>query len=64
VGVPFGTDAGALAGAGVPCVVFGPGSIQQAHTKDEWVDVRQLQQATEILLDFCTGGALEGASGS
>jgi acetylornithine deacetylase len=59
VGVPFGTDAGALAGAGVPCVVFGPGSIQQAHTKDEWVDVRQLQQATEILVDFCTGGATE-----
>jgi acetylornithine deacetylase len=52
-GVPFGTDAGALAAAGVPSVVFGPGSIDQAHTDDEWVEVDQLQQAVEILTDFC-----------
>jgi acetylornithine deacetylase/succinyl-diaminopimelate desuccinylase-like protein len=52
-GVPFGTDAGALAAAGVPTVVFGPGSIEQAHTNDEWIAVEQLRQAVEVLTDFC-----------
>lgn len=53
VGVPFGTDAGVLAQAGVPAVVFGPGSIAQAHTRDEWVDVESLHQAVAILTDLC-----------
>jgi acetylornithine deacetylase len=51
-GVPFGTDAGALAASGVPSVVFGPGSIAQAHTPDEWIDTEQLQLAVEILTTF------------
>ncbi len=46
-GVPFGTDAGPLSAAGVPCVVFGPGDIAQAHTKDEWIDLDQVAQAAE-----------------
>lgn len=52
VGVPFGTDASKLAAAGVPSVVFGPGSIDQAHTADEWLDLDQLHQASEILYRF------------
>jgi acetylornithine deacetylase len=52
IGVPFGTDAAAF-GHEVPTVVFGPGSIAQAHTEDEWVAVEQLQQATEILFELC-----------
>jgi acetylornithine deacetylase len=52
VGVPYGTDASAYARAGVPSVVFGPGSIEQAHTADEWVEIDQLRQASEILFDF------------
>ncbi len=44
-GVPFGTDAGPLGESGVPCVVFGPGDIAQAHTKDEWIDLEQVDQA-------------------
>lgn len=47
--VPFGTDASTIAGAGVPVVVFGPGDIAQAHTKDEWIDLDQLAPAAEIL---------------
>jgi acetylornithine deacetylase len=46
-GVPFGTDAGPLSAAGTPCVVFGPGHIAQAHTKDEWIELEQVQQAAE-----------------
>ena len=48
-GVPYGTDASKLAVTGVPCVVFGPGSIAQAHTCDEWLPLDQLHQASEIL---------------
>ncbi len=51
-GVPYGTNAPAYAAAGAPTVVFGPGSIDQAHTCDEWVEVSQLQAASEILFDF------------
>ena len=46
-GVPFGTDAGPLGATGLPCVVFGPGDIAQAHTKDEWVDLEQVALAAE-----------------
>jgi acetylornithine deacetylase len=46
-GVPFGTDAGPLSAAGTRCVVFGPGDIAQAHTKDEWVDLDQVALAAE-----------------
>ena len=52
-GVPYGTDAPALAEHGIPTVVFGPGALAQAHTADEWVAVEQLQAATEILYQFC-----------
>jgi acetylornithine deacetylase/succinyl-diaminopimelate desuccinylase family protein len=46
-GVPYGTDAGPLGAAGLPCLVFGPGDIAQAHTKDEWVDLDQVRTAVD-----------------
>jgi acetylornithine deacetylase/succinyl-diaminopimelate desuccinylase-like protein len=52
IGVPFGTDAPHYAATGTPTVVFGPGSIDQAHTADEWLDLDQLRLASEILFDF------------
>jgi len=52
IGVPFGTDAPHFAATGCPTVVFGPGSIDQAHTADEWIDLDQLRAAAEILFDF------------
>lgn len=48
IGVPFGTDAARLS-PHLPCVVFGAGSIAQAHTKDEWVGLDQLERAAEAL---------------
>ncbi len=54
--VPYGTDASTIAAAGVPAVVFGPGNIAQAHTKDEWVDLGQVGSAAEILFRFACGG--------
>jgi acetylornithine deacetylase len=49
VGVPFGTDASKLSHVGVPTVVFGPGDIDLAHTRDESIALEEVAQATEIL---------------
>ena len=48
LGVPYGTDAAAIAATGVPTVVFGPGSIRQAHTADEFIEVDELQRGTDL----------------
>lgn len=40
--VAFGTEAGLFKNAGIPTVVCGPGSIQQAHQPDEFVSLEQL----------------------
>lgn len=56
VGVPYGTHASRVHQAGVPSVVFGPGSIAQAHTKDEWIPVDELRQAAEVYYRFCAAG--------
>ena len=55
IGVSYGTHAPRFAAAGIPTVVFGPGNIQQAHTKDEWIEVEALHHAVEILVQFCRG---------
>ena len=54
VGVPYGTHASRTCSAGVPSVVFGPGSIDQAHTKDEWIEIDQLEKASEVYFRFCS----------
>jgi acetylornithine deacetylase/succinyl-diaminopimelate desuccinylase family protein len=51
-GVDFFSDAGVLAAAGIPSVVFGPGDIAQAHTANEWVAVSQLQRGRRLLRRF------------
>ena len=53
IGVPYGTHASTIAAYGVPSVVFGPGSILQAHTKDEWLPIAELELATEAYYQFC-----------
>ena len=45
--VAFGTDAGLFDAVGVPAVVFGPGSIAQAHTAREHVPIRELESAAD-----------------
>lgn len=55
VGVPYGTNAASIAVAGIPTVVFGPGSIAQAHTADEWIAVEQLEQAAEVFYRVAMG---------
>jgi acetylornithine deacetylase len=46
--VPFGSDAGHFQRADISTVLFGPGSIEQAHKPDEFIAVDQL----EVCLGF------------
>ena len=48
IGVPFGSDASKLGRAGIPTVIFGPGSIDQAHAAVEYVELKQVVQAFEF----------------
>ena len=47
--VAFGTEAGLFALAGIPTVVIGPGSIDQAHKADEYIAVLQLEACSAFL---------------
>jgi acetylornithine deacetylase len=51
-GVPFGSDASKLSRAGIPAVVFGPGSINQAHAVDEFVELAQVEEAQRFYRSF------------
>jgi acetylornithine deacetylase len=55
VGVPYGTNAASIATAAIPTVVFGPGSIAQAHTADEWISLEQLDRAVDVLYQVACG---------
>lgn len=47
--VAFGTEAGLFKNAGVPTVVCGPGSINQAHQADEYVSLEQLARCEAFM---------------
>ena len=51
----YATDAGFFAAAGIPCVVFGPGDIAQAHTADEWIELAQVERAATLLGEVMAG---------
>jgi acetylornithine deacetylase/succinyl-diaminopimelate desuccinylase len=44
------TDAATLMHAGIPTLLLGPGSVAQAHSDDERVELRQLVEATKCYL--------------
>jgi acetylornithine deacetylase/succinyl-diaminopimelate desuccinylase-like protein len=46
--VPYGTNAFAYPAIANECVVFGPGSIDQAHSAEEWVEISQLQKVADM----------------
>jgi len=52
IGVTYGSDASVLVEAGVPTIVFGPGSIAQAHGDDEWVEIEDVARAAEVLAEL------------
>lgn len=54
IGMPYGSNASWLSAAGIPAVVFGPGSIDNAHTDDEWVEVGDVVRASQVLAELAT----------
>ena len=56
-GVNYFADSGPFSSAGIPSVLLGPGDIAQAHTADEYLELEQLYQATEIMLTLLTENA-------
>ena len=48
--VAFGTEAGLFVSmAGIPAVVIGPGSIEQAHKADEYVELSELLKCADFV---------------
>ncbi|WP_299373054.1 acetylornithine deacetylase [uncultured Kiloniella sp.] len=50
--VSFGTDAGYFERVGLSTVVFGPGSIDQAHKPDEFIEISELERCLTFLHDL------------
>ena len=50
----YTTNAGFYAEAGIPTIVFGPGSIEQAHRADEWIELAQIESAIRKLRAMIT----------
>jgi acetylornithine deacetylase/succinyl-diaminopimelate desuccinylase-like protein len=46
---PYGANAWAYPAVARECVVLGPGSIDQAHSDEEWVSVAELEKLAGIL---------------
>lgn len=46
---PFATEAGRFQAAGLPTVLCGPGSIDQAHQPDEFIEVGQIESCVSFL---------------
>lgn len=51
-GVPFCSDASKFGAKGIPSLIMGPGSIDQAHAAIEYVDCEQVERAVEIYRRF------------
>lgn len=52
IGVPFGSDASKFGAIGIPSMILGPGSINQAHVADEYIQCDQVVTAMEIYRRF------------
>ena len=50
--ISFCTEGGVLQKAGIPTIICGPGSVEQAHKPNEFVTEAQLRKAENFLLGF------------
>ena len=50
--VAFGCDGSKLAAVGIPTIILGPGNIAQAHTKDEFISLADLEAGTTVYVDL------------
>lgn len=51
-GAPWFSDAAHLSHGGIPSICIGPGSIDQAHTCDEFIDLAELLRGAEFFSRF------------
>lgn len=54
-GAPWFSDAAHLSAAGLPSICLGPGSIDQAHTADEFIRLSDLEAGATWFTDFIAG---------
>ncbi len=47
--VPFAAEGGLFRNAGIPAVLCGPGSIDQAHQPDEYISLEQVEAGTHFM---------------
>lgn len=52
VGVPFCSDASKFGAIGIPSMILGPGSIDQAHAAVEFIDCDQVRRAVDVYREF------------
>jgi acetylornithine deacetylase len=50
--VSYATEAGRFQGAGLPTVVCGPGSIDQAHKPDEFLEIGQVAACVAFMREL------------
>ncbi|MBW3084673.1 Acetylornithine deacetylase [Austwickia sp. TVS 96-490-7B] len=64
--VPYGTEAGQFAAAGIDAIVCGPGDIAQAHGPNEYVPLEQLAACEQMITSLLAHLTLppEGTSAS
>ncbi len=58
-GMTAWVDAAFLNEAGTPAVCFGPGSIEQAHSDDEWIEASEISACADVLYQF-VGDFMDG----
>jgi acetylornithine deacetylase/succinyl-diaminopimelate desuccinylase-like protein len=54
-GAPWFSDAAHLSHGGVPSICIGPGSIDQAHTVDEFIEISALEKGAAFFSKFIAG---------
>lgn len=52
IAVPYATEAGRFQNAGLPTIVCGPGSIDQAHQPDEYIEMDEMAACLGFLRDL------------
>jgi acetylornithine deacetylase len=55
--VAYATEGGQFTNSGIPTIICGPGSIEQAHKADEYVKLNEIERCDSFLqrlLESCT----------